>query len=491
MIRIKAIFIGVILLGIVVISAFFIWLAPVGAGYTAKIMCSAIFVDGLPSSRARDEDVLADNNALLSLITTNIDLRNKTVSAHVFGFRTRLAIYRPVLGCVLADDADQITQLRSNTPLITPVDAKPLMTGPLPKDVERRALNALLFDVMDEPGPKPTRRTRAVVILHQGKVIAERYDEGITAKTRLPGWSLTKSVFNALLGSMQLKGMIGDMNDPVPINAWQSNGNDPRAAITYDNLLRMRSGLEFDENYANPLSDVVQMLFVEPAAAGFAVAKPLINPPGTEFSYSSGATNILSAAILNQSGTRGIYQKRPTDLLFRPLGINSAVIETDQDGYFIASTFMHATARDWAKIGQLFLQDGVWDGERILPKGWVDYSISPAPADPNGIYGAHWWRDLPGANNDDANNKTPQVPKDAFFALGHDGQSISVIPSKELVVVRLGLTRDRDAFDLRGFIANLSQLFPTIDPNAAQQTGNEDGRDDEGDNQDQGAPAPQ
>lgn len=478
---IKAIFIGVILLGIVVISGFFIWLAPVGAGYSAKIMCSAIFVDGLTSSRARKEDVLADNNPLLSLITTNVDLRNQIVSAHAFGFRKRLAVYRPHLGCVLTDDTDQITRLRNSTPLITPIAAKPLMTGPLPMDVERRALNGLLADAMDEPGPTPTRRTRALVVLHQGKVIAERYDDGISANTPLPGWSMTKSVFNALLGRMQFEGMVGDISDPVLINEWQAETNDPRATITYDNLLHMSSGLAFDESYTNPLSDVVQMLFIKPAAAGFAVSKSLDNLPGSVFAYNSGTTNILSAAIRNLSGSRDVYQKRPTELLFRPLGIDNAVIETDQDGYFIASSFMHATARDWAKIGQLFLQDGVWDGERLLPEGWVDYSTTPAPAAPNGTYGAHWWLDLPGGDgaggDDDSHSnqsrKTPQVPEDAFFALGHDGQSISVIPSKELVVVRLGLTRDRDAFDLRQFIANLSQLFPTVDPNAVKQTDGE------------------
>ena len=474
---IKAIFIGTILLGLMVVSGFFIWLAPIGAGYSAKIMCSAIFVNGLPSSRAQAEDVLADNNPLLSLITTNVDLRNQTVSAHAFGFRKRWAVYRPHLGCVLANDADQITRLRNSTPLISPITARPLLTGPLPIDVERRALTGLLFDAMDEPDPKPTRRTRALVILHQGKVIAERYDDGISANTPLPGWSMTKSVFNALLGRMQFEGMIGDMADPVLINEWHAEAGDPRATITYDNLLHMSSGLEFDESYANPLSDVVQMLFIEPAAAGFAVSQPLANPPGEVFSYNSGTTNILSAAIRNLSGSRETYQKRPAELLFRPLGIDNAVIETDQDGYFIASSFMHATARDWAKIGQLFLQDGVWDGERLLPKGWVDYSTTPAPAAPNGNYGAHWWLDLPGSADDRPG--APQVPDDAFFALGHDGQSISVIPSKELVVVRLGLTRNRDAFDLRQFIANLSQLFPTVDPNAIETP--------DGEGEDQGA----
>lgn len=459
---IKAIFIGLVLIGISVLAVFFIWLAPVGAAYSAKIMCSAIFVDGLTSTRARDVDVLADNNALLSLITTNVDLRNQTVSAHAFGFRKRFAVYRPNLGCTLADDLDHVAQLRNSTPVMRPVAPRRLLTTPPPANVDRRALNNILFDVMDEPGPYPERRTRAVVILHDGKVVAERYAAGITADTPLPGWSMTKSVFNVILGRMQFEGMMTDIQDPVLINEWQAEPNDPRATINYDDLLRMRSGLEFDENYANPLSDVVQMLFIEPAAAGYAVSMPLENTPGSDFAYNSGASNILSAAIRNLSGSRSTYLSRPTELLFRPLGMSSAVIETDPEGYFIASSFMHASARDWAKIGQLFLQNGVWEGERLLPEGWVGYSTSPAAEDPYGLYGAHWWIDLPGSRNEDGTprNDVPQIPEDAYFALGHDGQSLTVIPSRNLVVARFGVTRNSGAFNLRQFIADLSAIFP-------------------------------
>ncbi len=461
---IKAIFIGLILIGLSVVSAFFIWLAPVGAAYGAKIMCSAIFVNGLTSSRARAEDVLADNSPLLSLITTNVDLRNQTVSAHAFGFRKRFAVYRPNLGCTLANDQAHITQLRNSTPIIRQVTAKSLLTTSLPGNVDRRALNNILFDVMDEPGPQPERRTRAVLILHQGKVVAERYADGISSQTPLPGWSMTKSVWNAVLGRMRNEGMMPDVTSPVLINEWQAQTNDPRAIITYDDLLHMRSGLEFDESYWNPLSDVVQMLFIEQAAAGYAVSMPLENTPGEVFSYNSGATNILSAAVRNLSGSRSTYLVRPTDLLFRPLGIDNAVIETDPDGYFIPSSFMHATARDWAKIGQLFLQDGVWEETRLLPEGWVRYSTSPAENDPDGIYGAHWWLDLPGGRDDDGNPRrdVPTLPDDAFFALGHDGQSMTIIPSKELVVVRLGVTRKSDAFSLRKFISDISAVFPDM-----------------------------
>ncbi|WP_114087689.1 serine hydrolase [Thalassospira profundimaris] len=462
----KAIFVGLVLLIIVAVSGFFIWLAPVGAGYTAKVMCSRIFVSGLSSERALKEDVLADNNPMLSLITANIDLRHQTVSAHAFGFRTRIAVYRPNMGCTLTNP-ENATSMQNSSPVLRPIAPQPLMTAPVPPAVDRRQLNNILAAAMDEPELKPSRRTRAIVILYKGQVVAERYASGISVNTPLTGWSMTKSAFSAILGRMRMTGMLPPLNYPVSINEWDTQPDDPRAKITYDELLQMRSGLEFDESYWNPISDVVQMLFVAPSAAGLAVSKPLVATPGSEWQYSSGTTNVLSAAMRNLSRSIQQYQALPAELLFRPLGMNHAVVETDSDGYLVASSFMHATGREWAKLGQLYLQDGIWNGTRLLPEGWVTHATSPAPHAPNGMYGAHWWLKLPSDGQHPAD--TPAIPADAFFALGHDGQSLSVIPSKDLVIVRLGLTRKAKAFDLHKFVGGIAALFPEHQENADKQ----------------------
>ncbi|PKR55771.1 serine hydrolase domain-containing protein [Thalassospira marina] len=453
----KAIFVGLVLLIIVAVSGFFIWLAPVGAGYTAKVMCSRIFVSGLSSERALDEDVMADNNSLLSLITANIDLRHQTVSAHAFGFRTRVAVYRPNMGCTLTDP-ENAAALQNTAPVLRPITPQPLLTAPLPPGVERRKFNNILAAAMDEPSVEPSRRTRAIVVLYKGRVVAERYGEGITVNTPLTGWSMTKSAFSAILGRMRMTGMLPPLNYPVSINEWDTLPDDPRVKITYDELLQMSSGLEFDESYWNPLADVVQMLFVAPSAAGLAVSKPLAKTPGSEWQYSSGTTNVLSAAMRNLSNSSQQYLALPSELLFRPLGMDHAVIEADSDGYLVGSSFMHATGREWAKLGQLYLQDGVWNDTRLLPEGWVAHATTPAPHAPNGIYGAHWWLKLPSEGQQTAD--TPAIPADAFFALGHDGQSLSIIPSRDLVIVRLGLTRDKKAFNLHRFVGEVSNLFP-------------------------------
>lgn len=474
----KAIFIGLLLLVVVAISGFFIWLAPVGAGYTAKVLCSRIFVSGLSSERALNEDVLSDNSSLLSLITANIDLRHQTVSAHAFGFRTRVAVYRPNMGCTLTDP-DKVSALQNTAPVLRPIAPQPLMTAPLPPGIDRRKFNNILSEAMDEPSITPSRRTRAIVVLYKGRVVAERYDEGITVNTPLTGWSMTKSAFSAILGRMRMKDMLPPLNYPVSINEWDTQANDPRVKITYDELLHMSSGLEFDESYRNPVSDVVQMLFVAPSAAGLAVSKPLATTPGTEWRYSSGTTNVLSAAMRNLSSSMQQYQALPAELLFRPLGMRHAVVETDSDGYLVGSSFMHATAREWAKLGQLYLQDGVWNETRLLPKGWVEHATTPAPNAPNGIYGAHWWLKLPDYSNDNQNSS--DVPGDAYFALGHDGQSLSVIPSKDLVIVRLGLTRSHNAFDVRRFVGGIAALFPQhTDAAPSQDNGTDSAKDEKG-----------
>lgn len=466
---IKATFVVIILLAIAAVTGFFVWLAPVGAGYTAKVMCSAIFVSGLSSNRALNEDVLADNNPLLPLIKANVDLRHQRVSAHAFGFRTRVAVYRPNLGCTLIDK-HKANALQMGAPVVRQIKPQPLLSAATPPAVNRHKLEAILNEAMDEPGVKPTRRSRAIVILYNGEVVGERYAEGIDADTPLPGWSMTKSAFSAVLGRLRMVGRLPAIDTPVSINAWHSDPNDPRRNITYDQLMQMNSGLAFDESYGNPLSDVVQMLFIAPGAAGFAVSKPLDNAPGTHWSYSSGSTNILSASIRNLSPTLREYQSLPAKLLFRPLGMRHAVMETDSDGYFVASSFMEATGREWAKLGQLYLQDGVWKGKRLLPEGWVAHATTPAPTAPNGIYGALWWLKLPGdASGQPSQTNIPAPPADAFYALGHDGQSISVIPSRNLVIVRLGVTRDKSAFNLRNFVGGIAALFPS-DGNAATGT---------------------
>lgn len=227
-------------------------------------------------------------------------------------------------------------------------------------------------------------------------------------------------------------------HEPVGLPEW-SGPNDPRSHLTLDHLLRMSSGLEFGENTSDLRSDLVTMLFDAPAAGVYAAVKPLAYPPDSVWAYSSGTTNIVARAVRLAVADDTAYWRLPYDRLFAPVGMHTALIETDPSGTFVGSSFSYASARDWARFGLLYLNDGVWGEERILPEGWVTYATTPTPTDPTRGYGAHWWLNAGGAWSG--------VPRDAFRAQGFEGQYLSVIPSADVVIVRLGQTPGQD-FDM-------------------------------------------
>jgi CubicO group peptidase (beta-lactamase class C family) len=280
-------------------------------------------------------------------------------------------------------------------------------------------------------------------------LVDERYATGIGPDTPLIGWSMTKSVMNALAGVLVSQGRL-TLEAPVPIPEWQSPG-DPRAAITLDQLLRMSSGLRFDEDMSSPRSDVMRMLLAVGDAAGFAVHKDLMATPGTAWSYSSGTTMVIARAMRSAIQNDADYLNFPRSALFDRIGMTSAVLETDAAGTFVASSFMYATARDWARFGLLYANDGVWNGKRILPDGWVTYSTSPAPADPQKRYGAHFWLAVP----DEYSGAHCRLPADSFHAAGHEGQFVTIVPSRAAVIVRLGRTRLPEAWDQCAFASEV------------------------------------
>ncbi|MCK5121321.1 MAG: serine hydrolase, partial [Methylococcales bacterium] len=210
------------------------------------------------------------------------------------------------------------------------------------------------------------------------------------------------------------------------------------SSITLDHLLRMSSGLEFDETVGADVTDLSEMLFLRRDAAAFAIDKPLIHPPDTHWQYSSGTTNIISRIAREASGgsTADVVTFLRNEL-FIPLGLQKAIIEPDSSGNLIGSSYMYATARDWAKFGQLYLQDGIWEGKRLLPEGWVKYSSTPTLAAPKGQYGAHFWTNG-GINSTSENRPFPSLPGDLYYADGYKGQRVVIIPSHQLVIVRLG-----------------------------------------------------
>jgi len=424
--------------------------AAIGAAYRSKVLCSIVFGTGRTIDPQHVEDVSADSYWPLRILRSRVDPGARTVTSSLFGFRSRTATYRPGLGATLflstanlkvrtssGSSADlQVGESRSSADL---------EVGPSTSSLQR-----IVDRAFTEPNPKRLRRTRAVVVLRDGEIVAEQYAPGFNAAVRLPGWSMAKSVLNALVGILVGEKRLS-LQDTALMPQWPPP--DPRAAITLEDLLRMRSGLKFSELYSDFSSDVIEMLFNQPDMAAYAARQPLSFPPGKTWSYASGTTNIVSAIVRRTVGDRA-YFGWPRTALFDPIGMTSATLEPDADGTFVCSSFMFATARDWARFGQLFLQDGVWEGRRILPVDWVRFSTTPTTSSLLGNFGAHWWLKL-GPEIGGGTDAAARIPRDAFFAIGHEAQTLTVIPSQRLVAVRLGLSVYIDAWNQADFIAEL------------------------------------
>jgi len=432
-----------------------------GTGYLAKVLCSAVFIAGRDPA-----DVLATDLDIFdyTLIKGEVNMVRRTATASNIGPLSRTigpfshtAIYREGLGCTLAIGVSaeellrQLEGVEIKMPAPAPADA-PWPGGERvdpPAGVDVSEIEVALDEAFAESDPGRTRQTRAVVVVHRGGIIAERYAPGFSKNTPLVGWSMTKSVTNALVGIVVGRGAL-DPEAPAPVPEW-SSPDDPRNAITLDQLMRMSSGLEFVEVYDDkPDSDDALMNYTMADTGVFAASKPLQVPPDTRWEYSSGTTNIISRIVRGAVDDKE-YWTFPRRALFDRIGMASAVLEPDASGTFVGSSYMYATARDWARFGLLYLRDGVWDGERILPEGWVEYSTTPTLTNSPGVsYGAQFWLNAespPGSGE----RWLPFLPEDAFACRGYAGQFVIVIPSRDLVVVRLGHSRNANLPSLVAF----------------------------------------
>lgn len=401
----------------------------VGANYTAKIVCSNAFLTKRDPQEVLATDVQAPGHPLLRLMRVDVDREHGLVRAGLFGFiGDGLAVASSGKGCAAVPDG-RIASLR------TPHLSMPIVSriSPAAGDAEPAIVPAVQHVADDDALAGPGMR--AVIVVQDGHVVAERYAPGFDRDTVQLGWSMTKSVTAGLIGLLIKDGLLTlDTQAGWP-------GQDGRERITIADLLSMTSGLEFNEGYG-AVSDVTRMLYLEPDMDGFARNKPLVHAPGAVWSYSSG-TAVMLARIF-QNTERRYPEEYIRCHLFAPLGMSSAVIEADEMGNLVGSSYMYATPRDWARYGQLLAQDGVWNGEEILPRGYVAMMSSPvAPSGGEYGHGMVWrWAthsDQPGVNPDAAYG----IPADTFWMSGHDGQYAAIIPSRHLVIVRMGLTPTR------------------------------------------------
>jgi CubicO group peptidase (beta-lactamase class C family) len=410
-------------------------------GFVANIICSETFVSGLDPQKTFSETTAAMPG--VGLITWaldyNVDRTRKDVTVTLFGLSRAHAVYREGMGCYLDHGglvADVSLPVAESKP---PQALLPEIAGPAVVAPANPQLAAALDRAFAEPTSPPFRRTRAVVVVKDGRVVAERYAEGYGVETLLLGFSATKSVISALTGVLVRKGAL-TLDRPVPIAAWQG-ADDPRHAITVDQLLRHTAGLAIGSSLEASLGaafePVNRMKFMESDMAAYAESIKLATPPGSAWNYNDGNFIILSHLIRNAAGGHAPDVLRfARQELFAPLGMRNVTLEFDASGNPEGSSQMLATARDWARFGMLYLNDGVVGGKRILPEGWVKYSASATPNAWVG-YGAGFWTNL-----GDSLAATYRIehgwPRDAFFAKGTIGQYVIIVPSERLVVVRLG-----------------------------------------------------
>jgi len=426
-----------VLFGVVVAKApsvlgFSIWklgdAIEVSTAMSAKLACSAKYITGLDDSEIIED--LASYSPAIKAVSLTYDINNKYVTATMFGMAEMTAQYRDGLGCSLQMDGS--TGLDSITTGIIPSSSKAWPIGSSTDHIDD-ALQASLNSVLEQDNDKGLK-TRALVMVKNGQIIAEAYGEGITEKTPLLGWSMAKSFTAIMTGRMQQLNMIEPSQTQL-FEEWQHN---ERKNLSLEHLLHMSSGLGFDETYA-PGSDSTRMLFTEPSASNVAIASELSATPGTHFSYSSGTTNLLNRFMHKTLGdsTQLSLDFLHTEVL-TPLNMRLSTFETDSSGVFVGSSYLYASARDWARLGLLMINNGQVGDTQFLPKEWVKAASSPNNSDNDKRYGYQFWLNSGNGKND---LRWPQLPEDAYAMMGNRKQSVMIIPSQNMVFVRLGWTR--------------------------------------------------
>ena len=420
------------------------------SGYAAKNMCSCVFVAEIAEEKVKSEDLNFD---MLSLATTAVDYESKTVTASVFGLNSKTAYYKENTGCVLVNKispediyqykpSQEVTKYDSLANWFSYIDTVEHFSP-----AQLLALNNVVSKAfIEEDSNQHKKNTRAAIVLYKGQLVAEDYAPSFDKNSRLMGWSMTKSLTATMLAMLAQEGKIA-LDKPTKIAAWQE---DARKNVTWNQLLHMNSGLRWKENYAE-VSDAVLMLFNSDGIGEYATQIPLEYKPNDHWEYSSGTSNILATAMHSYFNSTDEYIDYMYTNLFHKIGMYSMLIETDAKGRFVGSSYSWATARDWAKIGQLYLQDGNWAGEQILTKEWVDFVQQEAP-NSEGIYGGHFWLNKGG--------RYPDIPRDMYALEGFQGQRVFIIPSKDLIIVRLGLTYKSADFDFNLWV---KEIIATIE----------------------------
>jgi len=411
-------------------------------GYASKSVASAMFL----AHRTQGSAETGDNGfSPVNLAHNTVNVEDKSVTSKVFKLKKRTAVYREGLGAVLMidgveDDLKYEIPLRNFTNITKPYPYGDLaQKDTLFLELDYKKINKAVADAFDNKGLS-VKKTRTVLVLYKDHIIAEKYADGFDVNTPILGWSMTKSITATMFGILQKQGKLS-VNQSHLFKDWEQ---DERSKITLSDLLHMNSGLEWDENY-DELSGVTRMLFLDKDMSLSQQKMPAKFKPNTHWNYSSGTTNLLSGYLRTKFATHQDYLDFWYTALLDKIGMHTALIETDLAGNYVGSSYGWASTRDWAKFGTLYLHRGNWNGEQIIDSTWVDYVKTPTNTS-NGLYGAQFWLNAGGVY--------PDVPKDLFSCNGYQGQMVFIIPSKNLVIVRTGLTEDPE-FNFNDFLKGI------------------------------------
>jgi len=422
-------------------------LIPIITGYPAKYLCSAVFVSGREQAEVEAMDL---NFSFIKYVKNEVNLNDSSVTSHFLWGKSR-AIYRSGFGATLLRDVDESELRKIKFPEIQASFNPDTIIWPLGNilpdtttNVNKEELKQITSKLMNEDFYNG--HAFAFMVVHKGIPVAEAYQPQFDVKTRFLSWSMAKSFTNTLAGMMVKDGK-WDINQPINIPEWQ---NDDRKQITYKNLMQAESGLEWNEDYGNR-SDVTVMLYCNKDFARFVFDRPLASAVGSTWVYSSGNPNVITYQIRQTIRNDQEYYKFPKTRLFDKIGMSDAVFEVDASGNFVGSSYVFASLRSYARYGLMLMNDGVFNGERILPEGWVSASVHPN-AKSNGEYGSLFWLNQSG--------KLPSIPKDMFWCQGYDGQRLFMIPSKELIVVILGFSHIPDVMNTDKL---LSDIIATVE----------------------------
>ena len=428
--------------------------------YASKSMVSQVFV-----AKRNYKDVAETDNAipLIKWVKTELDTTEKKVTATIFGLFSATAIYKEGLGGILLHE-----DLNPNVTFLKPQRIQNKAAGfpyrdTILKDtifpeINYKKLTQITQKAFEETNPQKPKNTRAVLIIYKDRILAEKYAKGFDKNTPMLGWSLTKSLMATVLGAMQYDknyNLKNYLQQPLYKDSlFRIWNTQEKNKISLVHLLQMNIGLQWEEDYTK-VSDATKGLYIENNIVGYQLYKPSAYPAGTFFNYSTGVSNLITLCIQSHCKNQQEYLNYPYKVLIDKIGMYHTLVETDINGNFVSGAYGWGAARDWARLGLLYLHKGMWHKQRVLGERWVDFVKTPSKT--SNKYGGHFWTNA---------HKTlyPDAPRDIFSANGHNGQRIIIIPSKDMVIYRGGLTPAReDDKDLNkmtnAFIKNILQIF--------------------------------